>query len=46
MRILEKVALGIVLASMLFAFGCCCTGGLDDEDLVQNTHNQGAGGAY
>jgi hypothetical protein len=46
MRLFEKVLLGIVLASTLFVFaGCCCTGGLDDEDLTLNLpHDEGGGG--
>ena len=47
MRTFAKVLVGIVLASMLFAASCCCTGGLDDDHINQNlpgTHNEGGGG--
>jgi hypothetical protein len=48
MRILDKVLMGIVLASMIFiAASCCCTGGLDDDNIDLNLpgeHNEGTGG--
>ena len=49
MRILHNILMGIVLASMLFAFGCCCAGdALDDEyppDYNPTAHNEGGGGS-
>jgi len=47
MRIVHNILMGIALASLLFSIGCCCTGGLDDDDIDQNlpgTHNEGTGG--
>jgi len=50
MRILHNILMGIVLASMLFAFGCCCAGdALDDDyppDYNPTAHNEGGGESY
>jgi len=47
MRILHNILMGIVLAGMLFAFGCCCAGNaLDDEpppNYNPEMHNEGGG---
>lgn len=44
MRILNSVLMGVVLAALLFSVSCCCTGGLDDDDINQNLpHDQGTG---
>lgn len=47
MRIVHNILMGIALVSLLFSIGCCCTGGLDDDDIDLNLdapHNEGTGG--
>jgi len=47
MRIVHNILMGIALVSLLFSIGCCCTGGLDDDDIDLNLdapHNEGGGG--
>jgi len=33
MRIIHNILMGIALMSLVFAMGCCCTGGLDDDEI-------------
>jgi len=47
MRLVHNILMGIALVSLLFSIGCCCAGGLDDDDIDQNLpgqHNEGTGG--
>ena len=47
MRIVHNILMGVALLSLLFSIGCCCTGGLDDDDIDQGLgipHNEGTGG--
>jgi hypothetical protein len=47
MRIVHNILMGIALASLLISIGCCCTGGLDDDEIdiiSPGLHNEGGGG--
>lgn len=33
MRIVHNILLGIAMLSLVLAMGCCCTGGLDDDEI-------------
>jgi hypothetical protein len=42
MLALRNLLIGLVFASLVLAAGCCCTGGLDDDQINQNLpHDQG-----
>jgi hypothetical protein len=42
MRLIHNILMGIVLAALVFSVSCCCTGGLDDDNINQNLpHDQG-----
>jgi hypothetical protein len=46
-RVTSCLLLCAVLSGMLLSIGCCCFGGLDDDEFVDVQyfgHNEGSGG--
>lgn len=47
MRLVHNILMGVALLSLLFSIGCCCAGGLDDDEIDiigPGQHNEGTGG--
>lgn len=48
MRIVHNILMGVAILSLLLSISCCCTGGLDDDQIPLNQgtpqHNEGTGG--
>jgi hypothetical protein len=47
MRIVHNILMGVAILSLLLSISCCCTGGLDDDNINLNLpgqHNEGTGG--
>lgn len=42
MRFVSNLLIGLALTMLVYAAGCCCTGGLDDDNIDLNLpHDQG-----
>jgi hypothetical protein len=42
MRLINNLLIGLAFCVLVYTASCCCTGGLDDDNIDQNLpHDQG-----